>query len=160
MPLSKIGRANVKTRKLYKDGLEEEITGPIRVKTTSDGHVIESYRLANGKRRYFATLAGTHWCAHGSSIAEAVADAIFKDPERRPSVESLVAEIQESGKSRKITLSEFRIITGACMIGARDALDRAGRDGSPMTAFEVRDVVSREWGNKLISRLGWGDAES
>lgn len=153
---SRNGRADsMKTRKIYRDFLQEEITGPIRVKTTSDGHVVECYRLANGTRRYFATLAGTHWCAHGSTIAEAVADAIFKDPARRPSVESLVASIRGDGRSRKITLSEFRMITGACMTGARDALARAGRDGSPMTAFEVRDLISRDWGNKLISRLGW-----
>lgn len=145
----------MKSRKFYRDGLEELITGPIRVSKTSDGHVVESYRLSTGERRYFATLAGTHWCAHGNTVAEAVADAIFKDPERRPSLEALVQEINKDGKKRKITLSEFRILTGACLVGCHEALKQAGRDGSPMTAKDIRDVVSREWGNKLISVLGW-----
>lgn len=150
----------MKTRKIYRDSLEEEITGPIKVSVTSDGHVVERYTLANGTKRYFATLAGTHWCAHGNSIAEAVADALFKDPVRRHSVDSLVADIREGGKSRKITLSEFRMITGACLVGCREALARAGKDGSPMTAIEIRNTVSRDWGNRLLSRLGWEEVKS
>lgn len=145
----------MKVRKFYRDGLEEEVTGPIRVLHTSEGHVIESYKLSNGKRRFFATLAGTHWCAHGNTIAEAVADAIFKDPAQRPTREALVREINAVGKSRKITLTEFRVLTGACSVGCQEALKRAGRDGSPMTAKDIRDVVSRDWGQKLISILGW-----
>jgi hypothetical protein len=142
------------TRKLYRDGLEEEITGPIRVSQTSDGHTVERYTLANGKKRFFATLAGTHWCAHGDTIANAVADALWKDPERRPSMQSLVESVKGNRK-HKFTLNEFRLITGACLTGCRSALAQAGKDESPMTAFEIRDIVSREWGNKLISLLGW-----
>lgn len=147
----------MRKRTIYRDGLEEEVIGPIRVSATSDGHVIERYKLSNGTRRYFATLAGTYWCAHGDTIAEAVADAIFKDPAQRPSLESLAKEIRAEGKSRKVTLSEFRMLTGACLTGCKSALERAGRDTKPMTAFEIRDIVSREWGEKLIRVIGWED---
>lgn len=142
-------------RKFYHDGVEELICGPVMVRTNREGHTIESYKLSTGERRYFVTLAGTHWCAHGSTVAEAVADAIFKDPARRPSIEALTAEIRSGGVKRKITLSEFRMLTGACITGCKYALKRAGADGSPMTAKDIRDKVSRDWGNKLISRLGW-----
>lgn len=153
---SKRGRTRpVKTRKIYRDGLEEDVSGPIRVTATMDGHTIESYKLSNGKRRFFATLSGTHWCAHGDTVADAVADALFKDPKQRPSINSLVQSINADGKKRKITLSEFRVLTGACLVGCKTALDRAGRDGSPMTAIDIRDVVSRDWGNKLLAVLGW-----
>lgn len=148
------------TRKFYRDGLEELITGPVRVSVTSDGHTIESYKLASGKRRYFATLYGTHWCAHGDSVAEAVADAIFKDPDQRPSIDSLVQAIRKAGKSRKITLSEFRMLTGACLAGCKSALEQAGRDTSPITAFQIRDLVSLDWGNKLIRILGWEESNA
>jgi hypothetical protein len=149
----------METRKLYRDGLTEEIAGPIRVSQTSDGHTVERYTLANGKKRFFATLAGTHWCAHGDTIANAVADALWKDPERRPSMQSLVESVKGDQK-HKFTLNEFRLITGACLTGCRSALAQAGRDDSPMTAFDIRDVVSREWGSKLISVLGWEGAKS
>jgi ribosomal protein L5 len=147
----------MEARKFYRDGLEEKINGPVRVTTTSDGHVVESYKLSNGKRRFFATLAGSHWCAHGDSVATAIADAIWKNPQKRPSMESLVVSIKNDGTDRKITLNEFRALTGACLTGCRSALVSAGKDESPLTAKEIRDVISMEWGNKLISVLGWSD---
>ena len=145
------------SRNIYRDGLEEKITGPIRVRVTSDGHTVESYKTDKGKRRYFATLQGTHWCAHGDSVASAVADALWKDPTKRPSIDALKAEIVAFGKKRKINLNEFRVLTGACLTGCRDAIARAGRDESPLTAQEIRDHISREWGDKLLSILGWKD---
>ncbi len=159
--LLKLGRAKfMGERQIYRDGLTETIVGPIKISITSDGHVVESYKLSNGKRRYFATAAGSHWCAHGDSVASAVADALWKDPERRPSAEQLINEIKSEGKTRKITLNEFRLITGACLTGCREALKQAGKDESPMTAYDVRDTVSREWGNKLLSMLGWDEVRS
>lgn len=144
------------TREFYRDGIEEKITGLITVRTTSDGHTIESYKLSDGTRRFFATLSGSHWCAHGSTIAEAVADALWKDPKNRPSLESLIESIKKDGQNRKITLSEFRYLTGACLVGCHEALKKVGRDTSPLTAHEIRDVVSKEWGDKLLTLLGWG----
>lgn len=145
----------MKTRNFYHDGLEEEISGPVRVRVTSDGHTIETYKTAKGKRRYFATLSGTHWCAHGDSVASAVSDALWKDPVRRPSLDALKTDIRNFGKARKITLNEFRVLTGACLTGCRSALEAAGRDESPMTAIQIHDCVSKDWGGKLLSVLGW-----
>jgi len=139
----------------YRDGIEEKIVGPVMVSHTVEGHTVESYTLESGDRRFFVTLAGTHWCAHGYTVAGAVADAVWKDPAQRPSREALVAEIQSAGKERKITLAEFRVLTGACLVGCREALSRIGRDDSPATAFEIRDTISREWGEKLVELLGW-----
>lgn len=140
--------------KLYRDGLEEEIDGGIKVKTTRDGHVVECYSVG-GTPRYFVTLYGSHRCAHGSSVADAVASAIWKDPSKRPSTESLVAEVRAAGRKRRISLNEFMTLTGACREGCRIALARAGLSGEPMLASEIRDKVSKEWGDKLLQILGW-----
>lgn len=145
----------MKINKIYRDGLEEEILGSVKVLQTLEGHTVEKYKLTTGKYRYFVTLSGTHWCAHGDSIAQAISDSVWKDPKQRPSLESLKAEIQEAGKDRKITLNEFRVLTGACLVGCREALKQAGRDETPLTAFEIRDKVSKEWGEKLIEILEW-----
>lgn len=159
--LLKIGTTDpMRERRFYRDGLDEVIIGPIRVTTTSGGHTIERYKLKSGKRRYFVTLAGTHWCAHGDSIANAVADALWKDPSRRPSMEALREDIKARGRAHKFTLNEFRLLTGACLTGCRSALIQAGKDEAPMTANDIRDVVSFEWGNKLISVLGWNEVTS
>lgn len=150
----------MEARKLFRDGLEEDVIGPINVSVTSDGHTVESYKLADGRRRFFATLAGSHWCAHGNSIAEAIADSLWKDPSKRPSMEALVGSIKKEGKTHLFTLNEFRLLTGACLTGCRSALEKVGRDDSPMTAYDVRDTVSKEWGTKLLSVLGWSEVTS
>lgn len=139
---------------LYRDGLNERVDSLPVVSTNREGHTIESY-CVDKKPRFFVTLKDSHWCAHGSSVAEAVADAIWKDPARRPPLEKIKSEIVEHGTSRLISLNEFRLLTGACSEGCRVALARAGLDGSPMTAKSIRDSVSQEWGSKLISILGW-----
>ena len=146
--------------KIYRDGLDEVISGRIKTLTTPEGHTVETYTLASGKKRFFVTLVGSHWCAHGDTIADAVADAIWKDPARRPSMQSLVDSIKKDGSDRKITLNEFRVITGACLVGCKQALLKAGRDETPITAYEIRDFVSVDWGNKLLSLLGWERVES
>lgn len=138
--------------KFFRDGLEEFIDAQPVVSKTRDGHTVESYSV-NGVKKFFVTLKDTFWCAHGSSIAEAVADAIWKDPKQRPPLEQIKSEIQKEGPSRKITLNEFRALTGACSEGCRVALKKAGLDGSPMKAKDIRDKVSAEWGNKLIQIL-------
>ena len=142
-------------RTIYRDGLRETIDARgIRVSRTREGHVVERYWV-NGVPKFFVTLAGSHWCAHGESIANAVADALWKDPEQRPSMELLRAKIQKAGHKYKISLNEFRLLTGACREGCLSALKAAGLPNISMTAADIRDKISREWGNKLISILGW-----
>jgi hypothetical protein len=118
-----------------------------------EGHTIETYSV-EGVKKYFVYLKNSFYCAHGSTIAEAIADAIWKDPAKRPNLETLKAEIREAGQKRKITINEFRVLTGACTEGCRVALERAKKE-APLTAKEIRDSVSLEWGNKLIEILEW-----
>lgn len=141
---------------IFRDGVEEEVAGPVRVSHTREGHVVETYTTTEGVVRHFVTLAGTHWCAHGSSVAEAVCDALWKDPDNRPPKEKLVKEIRAAGRGRLITLREFRHLTGACAEGCRVALERAGLAGvTEMTAETIRDKVSAPWGDTLLKILGW-----
>jgi hypothetical protein len=145
----------MQARTFYRDGVTEKISGPLRVRRTREGHTVEAYKTDKGKERFFVTLAGTHWCAHGDSVAAAVADAIWKDPEKRPSKDALKKEIQKFGKERKLSLNEFRVLTGACLVGCRHALAAAGRDETPLTAHEIYKHISKEWGGKLLSILEW-----
>jgi hypothetical protein len=138
---------------LIRDGLEEKIDDSPKVSKTREGHVVEKYSV-KGRPRFFVTLAGSHLCAHGNTLTEAITDAIWKDPSRRPSLESLRDEIVKSGKDRKITLGEFQILTGACSEGCRVALERAKLDGSPMTGAAILKHFP-EWGSKLFVVLGW-----
>jgi len=143
---------------MYRDGIEMNIDPAfgIKVSKTRNGHAVESFKV-DGVRKYFVTLKDSPYCAHGSTVAEAVADALWKDPAKRPSLEGLAETIREAGKARKISLPEFRLLTGACSEGCRVAIKRAGVSGKPMTAFDIRDKVSKDWGDKLLSVLGWGE---
>ena len=137
----------------YRDGLELNIDANFKITTTSDGHIVESYKV-KGVRGFFVTLSGSHWCSHGDTVANAIADAIWKDPKRRPSLDALKKEIREYGESRKISLQEFRVLTGACSEGCRQAISKAGLDGSPMIARDI-DKHFPEWGSKLLRVLEW-----
>lgn len=139
----------------YRDGLEQQIDKAPKVYKTRQGHVVEQYQV-QGIDKYFVTLSGSHYCAHGSTLAEAITDALWKDESKRPSLEDLKSQIQKEGKDRKITLNEFKILTGACSEGCRVELKRKKLDGSPMTAFEVKKHFP-EWGQKLINVLEWGE---
>lgn len=138
---------------IFRDGLEENAEGPPRVSTTPDGHCVESYRV-DGVDRFFVTLAGSHYCAHGGTLAEAITAAIWKDEKRRPNLDIIKEDVQKAGKERKITLQEFQTLTGACQVGCRVALKQAGLDGSPMTASEIKKRFP-EWGARLLAVLEW-----
>ena len=141
---------------MYRDGLEikNDSDFGIRVARTRDGHIVETFKV-NGVKKHFVTLKDSVYCAHGDTVADAVADALWKDPARRPSAEALAEEIRKAGKTRKITLREFRLLTGACSEGCRIAMARARITEKSMTAFGIRDNISNEWGNKLLKILGW-----
>lgn len=132
---------------IFRDGLLEEIDAKPVVSKTREGHTVESY-TTNGVKRYFVTLAGLPCCAHGSTIAEAIADATWKDEKKRPQKEALAKEIREAGPSRSITLQEFRLLTGACAEGCKVALKKKGLDGSPMTVEAIKKIWP-DWGDKL-----------
>lgn len=140
---------------LFRDGFTEKAEGPPVVSSTLEGHRVEFYRV-DGADRFFVTIAGSHYCAHGNTLAEAIADAIWKDPKKRPSLEAVKESIRNEGKDRKITLQEFRILTGACQAGCQTALKQAGLNGSPMPAKDIKKYFP-EWGEKLVSILEWDE---
>jgi len=137
----------------FRDGIEENIDVAPKIYRTRDKHVVEEY-LVEGKSKFFVTLSGLPYCAHGETLEQAISDAIWKDEARRPSLDALKSEIVEAGRAREISLNEFRLLTGACSEGCRVALKRAGLDGSPMIA---KDILKHfpEWGRRLYSVLEW-----
>jgi len=137
----------------FRDGLELKIDALPQISKTRDGHIVERYTI-NGIEGFFVTIAGTPYCAHGSTLSQAISDAIWKDESKRPSLESLKQEIISSGKDRLITLKEFQLLTGACTEGCRIALNKKGLSGNPMTANDIYKHFP-EWGEKLLNILGW-----
>jgi hypothetical protein len=137
---------------VYRDGITERSSIPVKTWATRDGHQVEEYEVDNAPR-FFVTLSGSFLCAHGSTVAEAVADARWKDEANRPGLEELAREIKQAGPDRLISLNEFRHLTGACRAGCLHALRNAGLPNTPMTATDIRDKVDKQWGEKLLDIL-------
>ena len=140
--------------KIFRDGIEYNLDPgkKVSVRTTPDGHVIESW-ISNGKRIYFANLFNSVYCAHGDSAAQAIGDAIWKDPARRPSLDALVVEIKPKVDTRKITVNEFRVLTGACESGCKHFLEQHNMSfGVTMTLAEFLPIGG-EWALKLKAVL-------
>lgn len=141
--------------KVYRDGIEEISSIPVTVSHTREGHVVESYKVG-GSPRHFVTLKDSFFCAHGDTVAEAVADALWKDPKQRPDREDMRKQIQAQGRDYELCVNEFRLLTGACLTGCRVALRKKGYPtDTRMKATDIRDKINREWGTKLLSILGW-----
>ena len=138
----------------YRDGLEQTIDAPPTISKTREGHIVETYKV-DGIKKYFVTLLGSFYCAHGNTLPEAITDALWKDESKRPSMESLRAEINAAGKARKISLQEFRLLTGACLEGCRVALKRAKLNGKPMLSKDIQKHFPI-WGDKLFRVLEEG----
>jgi len=140
--------------KIYRDGVEHTLDSGSRVKsrTTPDGHVIESW-LSKGKKVFFANLAGSVYCAHGDSEAQAIGDAVWKNPALRPSMDSLVAEIRPIVKTRKITVREFQLLTGACTSGCTHFLSENNLASD--TSMTLADFlpIGGDWARKLAQVL-------
>ena len=137
---------------ILRDSVIHTLDGNVSIRTTSDGHVIESWK-SNGKRVYFANLYNSVYCAHGDTAAQAIGDAIWKDPKRRPSLEKLVAEIKPVVKTRKITLKEFRVLTGACESGCKHFLEQKGLPLSVKMTLAEFMPIGGEWAKKLAEVL-------
>ena len=135
----------------YRDGMSLKIDDPPKVYSTREGHVVEQYS-SHGEKGFFVTLKGTHYCAHGKTLESAISDALWKDESKRPNMEALKIEIAKDIENRKITLNEFRYLTGACSEGCRIALKRKKMSETPLVASEIKRIFP-EWGNVLIRTL-------
>lgn len=135
---------------IYRDGVEHRLDKGTKVKTrkTRAGHIIESW-MTNGKRVYFANLADSVYCAHGDTEEGAISAAIWKDPARRPSMEALLAEIRPVVKTRKITVYEFRALTGACLTGCKHFLEQRGLGMDTAMTLDEFLPIGGEWAQSL-----------
>jgi len=125
-----------------------------------DGYtmLIESEKIKKGvticKARYFGggvidklescylAKVGNHW-AHGKTVKEAIQDATDKAVIDMDQSE-VVAEIKASGK---VTLAQYRAITGACREGCRQFLQSIGKpDATELSIEEVKELVKGHYG--------------
>jgi hypothetical protein len=128
--------------------------------------LIEIEKIKNGiticKARYFGggdldklkscylAKVGNHW-AHGETAKEAIQDATDKAVIDMDQSE-VVAEIKASGK---VTLAQYRAITGACREGCRQFLQSIGKpDATDLPLAEAKELVKGHYGyDRFIEAL-------
>ena len=91
---------------------------------------------------YYLAKVGNHW-AHGKTAKEAIQDATDKAVIDMNQSE-VVDEIKASGK---VTLAQYRAITGACREGCRHFLQTIGKpDATELSLEEVKELVKGHYG--------------
>ncbi len=138
---------------IFRDGLELKSAAPPRV-VIRDGHTCEVVKTEDGDK-WFVTLGGTPFCAHGESFHDAVIAAKEKQNPGAGRADA-VARVQTSGD---INLLDFCLVTGACRAGATAW---AKQEGLSLTAkITLKDALKRldkssssSWGERLREELG------
>jgi hypothetical protein len=138
------------SRVVYRDGIEHtlDLGSKIKSKVTRNGTLVE-YWKSGGELVFFATLKDGAYCAHGSTAAGAIRAAEWKDPDKRPEKTKLAKKIKQAGPGRKITVMEFRLLTGACEVGCREFLRQ---HKLPMTTSMTLDAFKKiggDWATQL-----------
>ena len=128
--------------------------------------LIESEKITKGvticKARYFGggdldklkpcylAKVGNHW-AHGKTVKEAVQDATDKAVGDMDQSE-VVAEIKSTGK---VTVAQYRAITGACREGCRHFLQTIGKpDATELNLEEAKELTKGQYGyEKFIEAI-------
>jgi hypothetical protein len=124
--------------------------------------LIESEKITKGitvcKARYFgggeiknlkecySAKVGNHW-AHGKTVKEATTDATDKAT-LNTDVADVVAEINQTGK---VTIAQYRAITGACREGCRQFLQSIGKPDA--TDLPLADVMLQVKGHYGFDRF-------
>ena len=63
---------------------------------------------------FIASIGEYH--AHGSTVREAIDDVNFKYAQETGSIDDVIQKVRES---KKVTVSDYRLITGACKMGVK-----------------------------------------
>lgn len=88
--------------------------------------------------------------AHGDTLKEAVEDVNFKFLQETFDLDTLVSEI----KSKKtMSVSEYRLITGACRQGCANFRKSKGIESTELPLKEVINITKNEYGGDRVQEL-------
>lgn len=118
------------------DGIVSVVTGETHTVGECEVTAARYWRGANPPGdAHFIAVRGEH-SAHGATVRGAVEDCMLKALQSDPS--SVVAEIRATGR---VTVAQYRAITGACREGCRMWLTSQGLDG--VESLPLEDVLQR-----------------
>lgn len=94
----------------------------LRSKKNREGFEISKGTFFNTKKECFVAKKDKY-TAHGETIRQAIEDVNFKYLQENSNVQDIVNQVKSTNK---ITVSQFRLITGACSTGCKNFLTEKG----------------------------------
>jgi hypothetical protein len=106
----------------------------------------------NSKKNVYVVFKG-EFSAHGNSIREAKNDLEFKILSKNFNVDDLVNKIK---KENKVTINDYRLLTGACSSGVNNFLNENNVNVEEMSLNEAIELTNGAYGSERFKQLiGW-----
>ena len=100
------------------------------------------------RKRFVAKKKG--FTAHGLSLKEAIEDCAFKIMQESADCSKIIKEIQSTGF---VSLTQYRLITGACKVGCLDFLRTRNISSLEMPLDKVKELVHGQFGGDTFLKM-------
>ncbi|MDV3965409.1 hypothetical protein CMT53_02670 [Elizabethkingia anophelis] len=117
-------------------------------KKVDDFNVFEG-SFFNSKRKCFVANKGNYY-AHGETLRQAIDDVNFKFLRENFNAEKLISEIKQK---QKISLSEFRLLTGACSAGCEIFMREKGIKVTELPLDKALNMLNGQFGGEKIKNM-------
>jgi uncharacterized membrane protein YcgQ (UPF0703/DUF1980 family) len=88
--------------------------------------------------------------AHGKTVKQAIEDVNFKFLQENLDVQKLVKEIKEK---QTVSISEYRLLTGACSLGVNNFLQDNNLAVSELPLADVLKITEGHFGHSRLTEL-------
>ena len=88
--------------------------------------------------------------AHGETIKQAIEDVNFKFLQKTVNLDNLILEIKKRGD---MSISEYRLLTGACSVGVNGFLKEKGIKKTKLSINKVLEITKGHYGGDKIYNL-------
>ena len=120
----------------------------IRSKKKRDEFTIFQGSIFNTKEKCFVAQRGDFF-AHGKNLQQAIEDVNFKFLQENFDLNQIVHEIKSK---QTISVSEFRLITGACKMGCESFMKRNGLTETEYPLNKALEILRGQFGWEKLSK--------
>jgi len=120
----------------------------VSTRNVGDIKIINSEFLGSREKSYVAEK--DNYTAHGKTVKEAVADLKFKIMSETMSKGDIVEDIKSTGK---VTVGQYRLLTGACQMGCDHFLNEHNVKVTEMPIDEAKELIKGAYGSDQFLSL-------
>ena len=132
----------------HKIKMVDGIATIIRSKKKRDEFTIFQGSIFNTKEKCFVANRGKFF-AHGDNLKQAIEDVNFKFLQENFDLDKIVKEIKAK---QTISVSEFRLITGACKFGCESFMNQKGLTETEYPLNKALELLNGQFGWEKLSK--------